>query len=177
MKKGRLLTEYEMELITRDILKKYCSNCAEEIKYPKPGWCGTIWKEIEISVHKTEPDFVTTGEFYLCEDCIEVKEKRYTHKKSPKDDRLRKYCKNCKERVNYPEPGEYKSIWCLSELIGDIKGLGFIKGGEFYYCDKCIRLKEERHKDSPMDNLVYDADEDWEKIVNEDRWNQRDETV
>ncbi len=28
------LTEYELGLVTIDILKKYCNNCAEEIKSP-----------------------------------------------------------------------------------------------------------------------------------------------
>lgn len=166
------LSEYEMGMATRDVLKKYCSNCAEEIEYPKPGRRGTIWKSIEISVNKEYSEFVSAGEFYLCDDCVEVKEKRLTNKKISKDEGFKKYCRNCGERISYPTPGKFKTICCQVTLAADRKGSSYIKIGEAYFCDKCARVKEENHVESPMDNLVYDVSEEWEKIVNDDSWDR-----
>lgn len=166
------LSEYEMGMATRDILKKYCSNCAEEIEYPKPGRRGTIWKNIEMYVNKDYSEFVSAGESYLCDDCVEVKEKRLAHTEISKDEGFKKYCRNCGERISYPAPGKVKSFRCLCYLAADRKGSRFIKTGEAYLCDKCTSVKEENHKESPMDNLVYDVSEEWEKIVNNDSFDR-----
>lgn len=77
------LCEYDLSLLCKDAIKRYCDNCGEKIEYPRPGEMKIIWKKIEVAVDKHYPDFISAAEQHLCEKCVGVREDKY--RQSPHD--------------------------------------------------------------------------------------------
>jgi hypothetical protein len=82
---------------------------------------------------------------------------------------IKRYCDNCGEMIEYPRPGEMKIIWKKIVVSVDKRDPDFISATEQHLCEKCVRVREEKYRQSPHDNMYFDVSEEWEKIIQEER--------